>query len=74
MKPKRYGISLYDLELGGSWGYNGTVKIDANVYQPTKEIVLNVKEVSVEKAEVQAGNISTDRILALEHWLMLLFL
>ena len=56
MKPKRYGISLYNLELGGSWGYNGTVKIDASVSKPTKEIVLNVKEVSVEKAEVQAGN------------------
>lgn len=57
MKPKRYGISLYNLELGGSWGYNGTVKIDATVSKPTKEIVLNVKEISVEKAEVQAGNI-----------------
>jgi hypothetical protein len=56
VKPKRYGISLYNLKLGGSWGYNGTVKIDATVSEPTKEIVLNVKEVSVEKAEVQAGN------------------
>jgi hypothetical protein len=57
VKPKRYGISLYNLELGGSWGYNGTVKIDAIVSKPTKEIVLNVKEVSVEKAEIKAGNI-----------------
>lgn len=57
VKPKRYDISLYNLELGGSWSYNGTVKIDTTVSKPTKEIILNVKEVSVEKAEVQAGNI-----------------
>jgi hypothetical protein len=44
------------LELGGSWGYNGTVKIDASVSKPTKEIVLNVKEISIVKAEIQAGN------------------
>lgn len=56
MKPQRYDISLYNLELGGSWSYNGIVKIDALISKPTKEIVLNVKEVSVEKAEVQAGN------------------
>lgn len=60
MKPKRYGISLYNLELGGSWGYSGTVKIDVSVSKPTKEIVLNVKEVNVANAEVQSGNILSD--------------
>ncbi|PCH04577.1 protein of unknown function DUF3358 [Penicillium occitanis (nom. inval.)] len=62
VKPKRYGISLYNLELGGSWGYNGTVKIDAIVSKPTKEIVLNVKEVSVEKAEIKAGSTSAKAV------------
>ncbi|KAL3713102.1 hypothetical protein TMatcc_001805 [Talaromyces marneffei ATCC 18224] len=62
VKPKRYDISLYNLELGGSWSYNGTVKIDTTVSKPTKEIILNVKEVSVEKAEVQAGSTSVKAV------------
>lgn len=55
VKPKVYDISLYDLELGGSWSYNGRVKIDASVTKATKEVVLNSKEITVQKAEVQAG-------------------
>ncbi|EED15112.1 aminopeptidase, putative [Talaromyces stipitatus ATCC 10500] len=62
VKPKRYDISLYNLQLGGSWGYNGTVKIDVKASKPTKEIVLNTKEVSVEKAEVQAGSTSVKAV------------
>ncbi|OKL57372.1 hypothetical protein UA08_07691 [Talaromyces atroroseus] len=58
VKPSHYAIFLANLELGGSWGYNGTVKIDASVSKPTKEIVLNVKEISVVKAEIQAASTS----------------
>lgn len=56
IKPKHYDISLVNLELGGSWGYDGTVKIDASVSKPTKELVLNVKEITVVQAEAQTAS------------------
>lgn len=43
-------MSLFDLELGGSWSYKGVVKIDTKIIRPTKEIVLNSKEIDVQSA------------------------
>lgn len=51
-KPINYHVSLFDLQLGSSWEYKGVVKIDAKVTRPTKEIVLNSKEINVQTAEV----------------------
>lgn len=45
-------MSLFDLQLGGSWGYKGIVKLIAKVTRPTKEIVLNTKEIEIQSAEV----------------------
>jgi hypothetical protein len=52
VKPTHYQVSLRDLQLGGSWGYNGVVNIAAKVYRPTKEVVLNVKEIEIQAAVV----------------------
>ncbi|KAL4949935.1 peptidase family M1-domain-containing protein [Aspergillus filifer] len=52
VKPNHYGISLFDLQLGGSWGYKGVVKISSKVSSPTKEVVLNSKEIQVQHAEI----------------------
>ncbi|THC94378.1 hypothetical protein EYZ11_006139 [Aspergillus tanneri] len=52
VKPVNYHVSLFDLELGGSWVYKGIVKIDAQVTSSTKEIVLNSKEIKVQNAEI----------------------
>lgn len=52
VKPVNYNISLYDLELGGEFSYQGTVKIDLNVKNATKEIVLNAHQLKVNSAEV----------------------
>ncbi|KAH0106221.1 hypothetical protein KCU60_g8161, partial [Aureobasidium melanogenum] len=41
VKPSNYAISVFDLELGGSWTYQGKVDIDVEVKQETKEITLN---------------------------------
>lgn len=49
-----YDLSLFDLELGGSWSYKGVVKIDLDVTKPTKQIVLNSKEIDVHSAEILA--------------------
>jgi aminopeptidase N len=51
IKPLNYDLSLYNLEFGGSWGYDGLVKIDAHV-SPTKEVVLNTKELKITAAHV----------------------
>lgn len=53
-KPLHYHVSLYDLQLGGSWGYKGTIKVDTKITRPTKEIVLNSKEIEVQNAEILA--------------------
>ncbi|KAL4959890.1 M1 family metallopeptidase [Aspergillus stella-maris] len=52
VKPNHYGISLFDLQLGGSWGYKGIVKISSKVSSTTKEVVLNSKEIQVQDAEI----------------------
>ncbi|PGH23121.1 hypothetical protein AJ80_02749 [Polytolypa hystricis UAMH7299] len=51
-KPKHYDLSLFDLKLGGSWQYKGTLKIDTVVTKSTSEFVLNSKEIEVQSAEV----------------------
>lgn len=52
VKPIHYDISLFDLNFSGAWGYKGTVKVNLKVTAPTKEIVLNCKEIEVQAAEV----------------------
>ncbi|KAJ5105123.1 Peptidase M1 alanine aminopeptidase/leukotriene A4 hydrolase [Penicillium alfredii] len=52
VKPINYHVSLFDLELGGSWGYKGQLKIDTKVTRATNEIVLNSKEIDVQRAEI----------------------
>ncbi|KAE8348860.1 peptidase family M1-domain-containing protein [Aspergillus coremiiformis] len=55
-KPVHYDVSLFDLQFGGSWAYKGIVKIGLKITSPTKEIVLNSKEIEVEQAEVFGEN------------------
>lgn len=45
-------MSLFDLQFSDNWGYNGIVKVKARVTRPTKEIVLNSKEIEVQKVEI----------------------
>lgn len=47
-----YHVSLFDLQLGGSWEYKGVVKIDTKITRATNEIVLNSKEIDVRNAEI----------------------
>ncbi|PWY86328.1 aminopeptidase B [Aspergillus sclerotioniger CBS 115572] len=52
VKPVHYNVSLFDLQLGGAWGYKGVVRIDSKITRPTREIVINSKEIEVQDAEV----------------------
>ena len=55
VKPVNYDISLYDLELGGSFSYHGTVKIHLRVQKPTKNIVINALQLKIKSAKISSG-------------------
>ncbi|KAI9668905.1 MAG: hypothetical protein M1817_005184 [Caeruleum heppii] len=52
VKPINYAISLYDLELGGQYTYQGSVKIDMEIKRSSKELVLNTHELKLHTAEI----------------------
>lgn len=52
VKPTNYDISLYDLELGGAFSYQGTVKIAAKITKASKLITLNSHQLKIHNAEL----------------------
>lgn len=54
VKPLNYNLSLFDLEFGGGWRYNGIVKIDAAVQRASTKIVLNSKELEISSARLHS--------------------
>src|SRR3954463_12589554 len=52
VKPTNYNISIYDLEFGGAWSYQGTVSIDVNVNTSTKDVTLNSHYLKIHNAEI----------------------
>jgi aminopeptidase N len=52
VKPINYSIALYNLELGGEYGYQGTVKVNLNILRAVKEIVLNAHELKIHSAQI----------------------
>ena len=60
VKPSNYAISLFDLELGGSWTYQGKVDIDVEVKQETNEITLNTHQLKVQSAQISSEQGKTE--------------
>lgn len=60
VKPSNYAISLFDLELGGSWSYQGKVNIDVEVKKETKEITLNTHQLKVQDVHVSTEQGKTE--------------
>lgn len=56
IKPLNYNLSIYNLQYGGDWKYDGLVKIASKVQKETDEIVINVKDVKIVKAEVHGSS------------------
>ena len=52
VKPVNYDISIYDIELGGAFTYQGTVTITSKIVKSTKEIVLNTHQLKIHSAEL----------------------
>ncbi|KAI9774858.1 MAG: hypothetical protein M1840_000074 [Geoglossum simile] len=63
LKPTNYAISLYDLELGGSFSYHGTVKIDVDIKRSTTEVVLNANQLKVNSGEVIVDHTKSEMVL-----------
>lgn len=64
--PYHYDLSIYNMELGGDWGYEGKVAISARILEPCHEIVLNAHELNIAHAIVdgtEAHEISYDAAL-----------
>ncbi|KAH7393066.1 aminopeptidase-like protein [Pyrenochaeta sp. MPI-SDFR-AT-0127] len=58
VKPAHYGVSLYDLEFGGNFGYKGTVTINTKITKDDgfSDLVLNAHQLKVHGAELKAGD------------------
>ncbi|KAF4628180.1 hypothetical protein G7Y89_g9972 [Cudoniella acicularis] len=52
IKPFNYDISIYNIELGGEFSFQGTVNINSKIAKATKEIVLNTHQLKIHSAEV----------------------
>lgn len=60
VKPSNYNLSIFDLELGGSWSYQGNVDIDVEVKKETKEITLNTHKLKIHSAEISTEQGKTE--------------
>ncbi|EMC96716.1 hypothetical protein BAUCODRAFT_34107 [Baudoinia panamericana UAMH 10762] len=54
VKPSNYAISLFDLQPGEPWTYQGSLTIDLEIKEPTKSIVLNAHELKVHSVEISS--------------------
>ncbi|KAL9022116.1 MAG: hypothetical protein Q9185_000734 [Variospora sp. 1 TL-2023] len=54
VKPVNYDISLYDLELGGDYSYNGLVKIELQIKRPTRKIVVNAHQLKIRHVQLSS--------------------
>ena len=61
VKPINYDISLYDLELGGGFSYQGTVNILSKISKSSKEITLNAHQLKIHSAEVSLESVKTQQ-------------
>ncbi|MCJ1285352.1 hypothetical protein MMC26_004692 [Xylographa opegraphella] len=61
IKPTNYDISLYDLELGGSYSYQGTVKIDLSCHEATRDIILNTIELKLHSAGITGTGVASQK-------------
>lgn len=64
IKPINYDISIYDLELGGDFSYQGTVSILSKVAKSTKELILNSHQLKIHNVQVFVEHTKTEQQFA----------
>ncbi|KAF2767501.1 hypothetical protein EJ03DRAFT_276034 [Teratosphaeria nubilosa] len=70
VKPTNYAISLFDLQNGEPWTYQGTVAIDLEIKKETQTITLNTHELQVHTVEIatEAGKeAATSKASKIDH-------
>ena len=67
VKPTHYAISLSDLCLGAPWTYQGTVRIDASIYELTEHVVLNAHNIKIHEARVFTEQSKTEHAINAKH-------
>ena len=63
VKPVNYDISIFDLELGGGFSYQGSVAIQLKVTKSSKEITLNSHKLKIHSAELSVESTKTTQSL-----------
>lgn len=63
VKPIHYDLSLYDIELGGAFSFQGTVKITVKVLRSTKSITLNSYQLKIHDSQVLTESSETQKLL-----------
>ncbi|KAJ9641853.1 hypothetical protein H2199_005066 [Coniosporium tulheliwenetii] len=61
IKPTNYAISLYDLELGGDFSYQGTVKIALDIKKSVNQITCNANQLKIHSVDVQTAHNKTEQ-------------
>jgi aminopeptidase N len=61
IKPINYNISIYDLEFGGEFSYQGTVAILSKIIESSREIVLNAHQLKIHGVEVSLEHTKTQQ-------------
>ncbi|KAH8805345.1 putative aminopeptidase [Xylogone sp. PMI_703] len=59
VKPSHYDIFIHNIKYVDEWSFSGTVVIDASVQSPTTEVVLNVRDLAIDSAQIQIKNGAT---------------
>ena len=59
VKPVNYDISIFDLELGGDFTYQGSVAIQLKVPKSSREITLNSHLLKIHSAELSLESTKT---------------
>ncbi|CCU82439.1 alanine/arginine aminopeptidase/aminopeptidase [Blumeria hordei DH14] len=62
-KPLQYDISLFNLEFGGDFNYEGTVRIVCRVEKKTRELTLNAYQLTLYSAEIFPDPASSSKFL-----------
>ncbi|EXJ83128.1 hypothetical protein A1O1_06747 [Capronia coronata CBS 617.96] len=61
IKPSHYRLSIFNIQIGGTWKYDGVVQIDAQATETVSQIVLNSGRVDILTSEVFVGLEQTPR-------------
>lgn len=62
VKPINYDISIFDIEHGGAFSYQGSVSILSKITTPTREIVLNAHQLKIHSAEISLEHTKTQQV------------